>query len=84
MAGSDFDNLIAEVAGDSEAETDPEVARMELRGALRQSRLRLLKSELEQLVAGGLPGDEERERYRELTRQQEALRRQSESEAAAR
>ncbi|MDO8298557.1 DNA primase [Lacisediminimonas sp.] len=84
MAGSDFDNLIAEVAGDSEAETDPEVARMELRGALRQSRLRLLKSELEQLVAGGLPGDADRERYRELTRQQEALKRQSESEAAAR
>ncbi|MDB5797347.1 MAG: dnaG, partial [Paucimonas sp.] len=81
-AGSDFDNMIAETA--SEEETEPQLARLELRGALRQSRLRVLKSELEQLVAGGLPGEAERAQYRELMRQQDALRKQGESEAAVR
>ncbi|WP_151445463.1 DNA primase [Lacisediminimonas profundi] len=82
LTGSDFDSVIAEVAGDTE--TDPEVARQELRGALRQSSLRLLKSELEQLVAGGLRSETDREHYRELMRKQDALRRQSDAEAAAR
>ena len=72
QGGSDFDGLIAEVAADSESE--PELLRMDLRGAVRQSRLRQCNSEIEQLVAGGLRSDEEKQRYRELMRQQAQLK----------
>ena len=82
MAGSDFDSVIAEVASDGE--TDPDLARLELRGALRQSRLRVLKNETERLVAGGMTSEQDREHYRDLIRQQEALRKQSEADAVAR
>ena len=73
-AGSDFDGLIAEIAADTEQ--DPEAARLELAGAVRQTKMQVLKAELERLAAGGLKTEEARARYRELTQQQEQLRRQ--------
>jgi DNA primase len=78
----DFDALIAEVAG--EGESAIETARLELAGAVRQTRMKLLKAEMEQLVGAGLGTDAARERYRELTLQQEQLRRQAVAEIAQR
>src|SRR5690606_19119699 len=51
-SGPDFEPLIAEIA--AEPETDLDAARLELAGAIRQSRMKALRDELEQLVAGGL------------------------------
>ena len=70
--GSDFDGLVAEIAADSASE--PELLRMELRGAVRQSRLKQCRSEIESLVAGGLRTEDERNRYRELMRLREQLK----------
>lgn len=72
QGGSDFDALIAEVAADTESE--PELLRMDLRGAVRQSRLRLCNSDIAQLVAGGLRSEEEKQRYRDLMRLQMQLK----------
>jgi DNA primase len=80
--GSDFDPLIAEIAADSESEID--VARIELAGAVRQTKMKILKAELDQLVTSGLGAEEISQRYREITLQQEQLRRQAEAEIAQR
>jgi len=71
---SDFDALVAEIAADTEQ--DPDAARLELAGAVRQTKMQVLKAELERLAASGLKTEEARARYRELTQQQEQLRRQ--------
>ncbi|RJG06998.1 DNA primase [Noviherbaspirillum cavernae] len=76
--GPDFDALVAEIAADSES--DLEAARLELAGAVRQTRMQVLKAELASLVAAGLQTEEARLRYRELSQQQEQLRRQAEVE----
>ncbi|MBC7514622.1 MAG: DNA primase [Herminiimonas sp.] len=78
----DFDALIAEVAATPESEL--ETARLELAGALRQTRMKQLKAEVDQLVATGLAAPEAQERYRALTLQQEQLRRQAVAEIAQR
>jgi len=78
----DFDALIAEVAADSE--TDIETARLELAGAVRQTRLRQLKSELDALAATGLVSSLERERYRALMICQDQLRQEALAEIAQR
>lgn len=80
--GPDFDPLIAEIA--AEPESDMDAARLELAGALRQSRMKVLREELERLVAGGLGSSEAQARYRDLTMQQELLRRQAQAEIARR
>jgi len=77
-AGSDFDPLIAEIAADTES--DAETAKLELAGALRQTKMKVLKAEMEKLVTEGLRGEEAQSRYRELTLQQEHLRRQTQAE----
>jgi DNA primase len=77
-AGSDFDPLIAEIA--AESESDVEAARLELVGAVRQTKMKLLKAQLDQLAAAGLNGEEARAQYRELTLQQEQLRREAAAE----
>ena len=69
----DFDQLIAEIAADSES--DPETARLELAGAIRQTKMQVLKAELERLATTGLATEEARARYRELMQMQEQLRR---------
>ncbi len=81
-SGADFDTLIAEIAAESESEVD--TARLELAGAVRQTKMKLLKAEMERLAAAGLGGEEARIRYRELMQQQEQLRRQAEAEIALR
>lgn len=83
VTGSDFDALIAEVAADTESDVKP--ARLELAGAIRQTRMQVLKAELDRLVATtNLATEEARERYRELMQQQEQLRRQAEVETTTR
>jgi DNA primase len=80
--GPEFDALIAEIAADSESDID--VARVELAGAVRQTKMKILKAEKDQLAASGLATEEARIRYRELTLQQEQLRSQAEAEIAQR
>ena len=82
QSGSDFDALIAEVAEQTESELD--VVRLELAGAIRQVRLQVLRAELDALVAGGLRDPAAVVRYREILQQQEGLRKQAELEAAQR
>jgi DNA primase len=82
MSGSDFDALIAEIAAASES--DIELARVELAGAIRQTKMKLLKAELDQLVTSGVSPDEISKRYREITVLQEQLRRQAEAEITQR
>lgn len=77
--GSDFDVLIAEIAEQTETEFD--VVRLELAGALRQISSQVLRSEKEQLAAGGLREAADVARYREITLLQEEIRRQAEAEA---
>jgi DNA primase len=81
-AGSDFDPLIAEIAADTES--DLEAARLELAGAVRQTKMQVLKAELDRLAISGLATEEARIRYRELMQQQEQLRRQAEVETTLR
>lgn len=80
--GPDFDPLIVEIAAEPESEI--EAARLELVGAVRQSKMKLLKIELDQLAATGLGSEEARARYRELMLQQDQLRRQASDEIAQR
>jgi DNA primase len=76
--GPDFDALIVEIAAAPESEI--EVARLELAGAIRQSKMKLLAAELSQLAATGLGSQEAQARYRELMIQQDQLRRQAADE----
>ncbi len=78
----DFDALIAEVAATPESEL--ETARLELAGALRQTRMKQLKAALDQLAATGLAAPDAQQRYRALTLQQEQLRREAVAEIAQR
>ncbi|MCU6434446.1 DNA primase [Undibacterium sp. Jales W-56] len=81
-SGSDYDALIAEIAGQTETEID--VVRVELTGAIRQMRFQVLKSEMEALAASGLREPADIARYREIMQMQEVLRRQAEAEVVAR
>jgi DNA primase len=80
--GPDFDTLIAEIAADPESEL--EAARLELAGAVRQTKMQVLKVEMDRLAATGLSTEEARARYRALSQQQEQLRRQAEVENISR
>jgi DNA primase len=79
---SDFDGMIAEIAADSES--DVAAARLELAGAVRQTKMQVLKAEMERLASTGLETEDARARYRELSQQQEQLRRQAEVENISR
>ncbi len=79
--GGDLDKLIAEVA--AETPSEPELARRELAGAVRQTTLRLLRAEQEQLAASGLPDEASRNRYRELAGAIDRLRQEAERDVAA-
>ena len=78
---ADFEGLIAEIA--SESESDLDLARRELLGAVRQTTMRMLKSEQEQLAAEGMVDDVARARYREINAELEMLRVSAEKEADA-
>jgi DNA primase len=79
---ADFDPLIAEIAADTESDVD--AARLELAGAVRQTKMQVLKAELERLATAGLASEDARNRYRELMQQQEQLRREAEVENVSR
>lgn len=79
---SDFDALIAEVA--AETESDPDAARLELVGAVRQTKMQVLKVEMKRLAEGGLTTEEAQARYRELAHLQKQLQREAEVESMPR
>jgi DNA primase len=80
--GNDYDPLIAEIAADTES--DSEMARLELAGAIRQTKMQLIVAELKALSSSGLGVEEIILRYRELMLQQEQLRQQAEAEIVRR
>jgi len=77
-AGPDFESLIAEIAAETESEFD--VVRQEMAGAVRQTKMRGVEDEMEQLAGAGLRDDAARSRYRELQQQKEHLKRLSGAE----
>ena len=79
---SDFDALIAEVA--AQPESDVDTVRLELAGAVRQTKMQAIKAELDQLATSGQGVENMRARYMELMAQQEQLRRQADAEIAMR
>ncbi len=70
--GEELDRLLGEVAAENPSELD--LARRELVGAVRQTRMKILKAEQDQLAAAGLPDDAARQRYRDIAAQLEKLR----------
>jgi DNA primase len=78
--GSDYDALIAEIAEQTETEFD--VVKLELAGALRQIATQVLKIESDQLAATGLKDPLHIARYREIVQLQGAIRREADAEAA--
>jgi len=78
-AGSDFESLIAEIA--AEAGSEPASARLELAGAIRQTKMKMAKAESDRLIATGLRDEESKLQYRELLQLQEVLRREADDEA---
>ena len=68
----EFDELIAEIAAESESEL--ELARKELFGALRKTSIKTLKAEQERLIANGLEAEQAKLRYREINIELEQLR----------
>ena len=79
-SGSDYDVLIAEIA--EQTETDFDVVKVELAGALRQISSQVLKMEIGQLAAAGLKEPADIARYREIIQLQDELRRQADAESA--
>ncbi len=79
--GDELDRLIAEVA--AETPSEPELARRELAGAVRQTTMKILRAEQDRLVATGLPDEASRIRYRELAVVIERLRAEAERDLAA-
>ncbi|QJQ05754.1 DNA primase [Undibacterium piscinae] len=77
---SDYDVLIAEIAEQTETEFD--VVKLELAGALRQITTQVLKIESDQLAATGLKDPLHIARYREIVQLQSAIRREADAEAA--
>ncbi len=78
--GGELARLIAEIAADTPSE--PELARRELAGAIRQTTMKTLRAEQDRLVAAGLPDDAARQRYRELAAMLERLRAEAERDLA--
>lgn len=80
-AGPDFEALIAEIAAETESELD--VVRQEMAGAVRQIKMRQVEDEMKQLTSGDSDNpfdDAARQRYRELTQKKEYLKRLSGTE----
>lgn len=71
---ADFENLIAEIAAETESESEFDVVRQEMAGAVRQIRMRQVVGEMEHLLTGGLKDDAAQRRYRELMQRKEQLK----------
>lgn len=74
--GVDCEQLVQEAVG-QEFEAEP--ALMDLKGAIRQIRLRVIKAEMNELVSSGLT-DEKKDRFYALNEQLENLRREMNAE----
>jgi len=70
--GVELGSLVAEIA--AEPPSEPDLARKELVGAIRQSAMKSLKAELESLASEGLASDSEKARYREVSVELEKIR----------
>ena len=70
--GVELGPLVAEIAAESPSE--PDLARRELAGAIRQTKMKSLKAELESLASGGLASDLAKARYREVSVELEKIR----------
>ena len=70
--GGSLDQLIAEVVAEPPSEAG--LARRELAGAVRQTTMKILRAEQDQLAASGLPDDTARNRYREIAARLDQLR----------
>jgi len=70
--GVELGSLVAEIA--SEPPSEPELARKELAGAIRQTKMKSFKAELESLASGGLASDSAKARYREVSVELEKIR----------
>ncbi|CDG81546.1 DNA primase [Janthinobacterium agaricidamnosum] len=76
--GGDYDSIIGEIAAGMESDYDSEQAW--LVSTIRQLKLDVLKTELNQLFAAGLPSDEIGVRYREIISKQDQLQRERDAE----
>jgi DNA primase len=70
--GVELGSLVVEIAAESPSE--PDLARRELAGAIRQTKMKSLKSELESLASAGLASDSAKARYREVSVELEKIR----------
>jgi len=70
--GVELGSLVAEIAAESPSE--PDLARKELAGAIRQTTMKSLKAELESLASAGLVTDSAKARYREVSVELEKIR----------
>ena len=77
-AGSDFDSMIAEIAAEPESELD--ASRVELAGAIRQTKLKWIARGLKELASGSMADLESQARYRHLMQQQKLLQAEAEEE----
>jgi DNA primase len=76
--GPDFEPLVAEIAADTESA--PEAARLELAGAIRQTKMQVLRAESDRLTRSASPTEETFARLREVMQRLEQLRREAEVE----
>jgi DNA primase len=75
---ADFRAMIAEIAAESETEVN--LARMELAGAIRQTKMKMVNEEMERLTSMGSLTPEALNRYRELTLLRDQLKREAAAE----
>lgn len=76
LDGVDCEQLVQETVG-QEFEVEP--ALLDLKGAIRQIRLQLVKAEMNELVSSGLT-DEKKDRFYELKQQQEVIQQEMNAE----
>ena len=79
---ADFDELILEISG--QTETDEQLMRLELIGAIRKLKTQKMEAEQRQLANSGLKNADDMSRYYELKKQWDELRRQNLEEIALR
>ncbi len=79
--GVELGEMMAEMA--AEPPSDPDLARRELAGALRQTQMKALKAEQEKLAGAGLASEADRARYREIAAALEKLRVDADNDQAA-
>ena len=80
--GPEYDAIIGEIAAAPEPELETE--RLWLAATVRQLKLDMLKTELNQLFSAGLSSEELGVRYREITARQDMLLREEQLEMSAR